>query len=169
MTHNQIEWWKLKETQRHNVVTEGISQNTLNESIRHNVQTEVQARNELLEQARHNQVSEAIGWGNLAETTRHNRESERLTWEVAVLDSNTRISVANIGAAATRDAAAINASATRYSAMLSNEAQHYAANKQQENVRLQNSNRFNIAKLQSDTSIFGSTISAGAGLAALFA
>lgn len=51
MTRNQIDFWNMKETSRHNVATES-------------------------EVARHNRVSEAVDLGNLQELSRHNLSTE---------------------------------------------------------------------------------------------
>lgn len=65
MTHNQIEYWKHKETSRHNVAEE-------TETNRHNVTTEQ-------ETGRHNRATEGIDLGRLAETKRHNLVTEGQT------------------------------------------------------------------------------------------
>lgn len=65
MTRNQIEYWNVQESKRHNVTTEGETQ-------RHNVATEY-------ETGRHNRVSESIDLGNLNESIRHNKTTETET------------------------------------------------------------------------------------------
>lgn len=62
MTHNQIEYWKLRETQRSNRVNEG-------ETKRHNIAGEAETN-------RSNIAHEVISAGTLAENTRHNKASE---------------------------------------------------------------------------------------------
>lgn len=119
MTRNQIEYWKLqeskrsnaaneRETARHNVATEGITQTHYErsdaESERHNRATEGIDISRLAEQSRHNRVTESqtdrqldiserqtteterhnragetISIAQLGETSRHNRASESLT------------------------------------------------------------------------------------------
>lgn len=107
MTHNQINYWNLKETERHNVVgenetarhnlavegetnrhnvaTEGIDLGKLNESIRHNKMSEGQEDLKIAETGRHNRVTEGISQGelgvkvgNLQEQIRHNQAAEQL-------------------------------------------------------------------------------------------
>lgn len=76
MTHNQIEYWKYREGNRHNIVTE-------NETRRHNVVGENIDLGKLNESIRHNKATESIGWdqnaierGKLSETQRHNQATE---------------------------------------------------------------------------------------------
>lgn len=101
MTRNQIEYWNMKEsgrhnvategeTERHNRATEGIDISKLTESQRHNLETERQGsidvatrRMSQQEAVRHNIVSEGQGAvdlnikaGQLAETQRHNTATE---------------------------------------------------------------------------------------------
>lgn len=95
MTQNQINYWNLKESNRHNVVTE-------NETNRHNVATEGIDLGKLNETARHNKVSEgqtdqslAIESGKLNETRRHNLQTEgqtnvNLGIQAGVLQENKR-------------------------------------------------------------------------------
>lgn len=65
MTRNQIEYWNMKETGRHNIVTE-------KETGRHNVATEKETN-------RHNLVQENIDLGHLNESIRHNKATETET------------------------------------------------------------------------------------------
>lgn len=65
MTNNQINYWNLQETKRHNVVGE-------TETNRHNVATETETN-------RHNVMTEKIDLGKLNETIRHNKAGEGLT------------------------------------------------------------------------------------------
>lgn len=103
MTHNQINYWNLQETNRHNVVTENetgrhnratesIDLGKLNESIRHNQRTEGQTdvslgieSGKLQETIRHNQATEGLSGADLnikadtlQETSRHNQTQERI-------------------------------------------------------------------------------------------
>lgn len=101
MTNNQINYAKLKEDQRHNVVTERIGQHQADssrmqaytgmlnwqEQARHNRAGEQQARSQLQESIRHNVADESYNLQQLAErkrsaqaqeaeTNRHNLETE---------------------------------------------------------------------------------------------
>lgn len=98
MTHNQINYWNLQEskrhnvegeketnrhnlategeTYRHNVSSEGIDISKLNETKRHNVQSEGIESGKLAEQQRHNIQTENVDISSLQELGRHNRESE---------------------------------------------------------------------------------------------
>lgn len=83
MTANQVNYSRLREDRRHNVVGEGETQ-------RHNVATEQLTRSQiglgfsnLAELARHNRQSEGLeqgkinlGFSQLGETTRHNQQQE---------------------------------------------------------------------------------------------
>lgn len=93
MTRNQIDYWTLQETKRHNQVSE-------QESVRHNRADEGETqrshraneelgRNNLLELSRHNQsvenetnrhnvAMESVEQGKLSETTRHNKATENI-------------------------------------------------------------------------------------------
>lgn len=64
MTQNQINYWNLQESKRHNVAGE-------QETNRHNVVTENETN-------RHNVATEGIDLGKLNETIRHNKASEGL-------------------------------------------------------------------------------------------
>nr|AMP18943.1 hypothetical protein [Otarine picobirnavirus] len=87
MTKNQIEYLKLRETQRANLVQEDLTRSrdsrsyeiglgTLAESQRHNRATEEQARVSLDETVRHNLAGETLTRGNLDESIRHNQAVE---------------------------------------------------------------------------------------------
>lgn len=103
MTQNQIAYWNLRESERHNLSTEQESKRhnivgeketyrhnitTEGETQRHNVMTENISIADLQERGRHNRATEAetyrhnvetenLGRDTLAETSRHNRETER--------------------------------------------------------------------------------------------
>lgn len=92
MTRNQIEYWNMKEsirhnkateqeTNRHNVQSETVDLGNLNENIRHNksVETETRRHNKVgeTESNRHNLETERQGRDVIAETGRHNLETER--------------------------------------------------------------------------------------------
>lgn len=79
MTHNQIDFVKYKEDQRHNQATE-------TETNRHNLQDEKYNFGSLAEATRHNKASEgigysnvALGYANLGELNRHNLASESIS------------------------------------------------------------------------------------------
>jgi hypothetical protein len=87
MTKNQIEYLKLRETQRANLVQEDLTRSrdsrsyeiglgTLAESQRHNRATEEQARVSLDEVVRHNLAGEKLSRGSLDESIRHNMATE---------------------------------------------------------------------------------------------
>lgn len=85
MTHNQIDYWKHKETQRHNVVSE-------TEENRHNVTTE-------RETAQHNRTTEGIDLGKLNESIRHNQATEGETnRHNLVTEGQTNVSLGYTGA-----------------------------------------------------------------------
>lgn len=65
MTGNQLRYWELQETKRHNVTGEG-------ETNRHNVVTESETN-------RHNVATENIDISKLGETMRHNKVTEGQT------------------------------------------------------------------------------------------
>lgn len=66
MTDIQIKYWEYVENARHNRVSEGISQGTLDESRRHNVVTENVSLLNLSELNRHNVQTEQVAWKNAA-------------------------------------------------------------------------------------------------------
>lgn len=87
MTKNQIEYLKLRETQRSNLAQEDLTRTrdsrsyeiglgTLAESQRHNRATEEQARVSLDETARHNLAGEQLTRSSLDESIRHNQAVE---------------------------------------------------------------------------------------------
>lgn len=108
MLQAQVNYWQLKENQRHNLVTETIQYSdvmskwanvelgyaTLGETHRHNVQTENLGWSTLEETHRHNVVSESQGWAsvgiasynadtnrfNAVESQRHNLVAENVSW-----------------------------------------------------------------------------------------
>lgn len=73
MTHNQIDYWKLQESIRHNRKTEDQTDVANQETYRHNVSYEG-------ETVRHNRATETVSQGSLAETVRHNQAAERVTF-----------------------------------------------------------------------------------------
>lgn len=97
MTSNQINYWNLQESKRHNVTTENETNRhnlvTEVETNRHNVATENIDLSKLGETKRHNLVTEGqtdkslgmqqqninLGYANLAEQSRHNQATENLT------------------------------------------------------------------------------------------
>lgn len=66
MTDIQVKYWVYREDKRHNLVSEGINQGTLNESVRHNVRTEDISLLNLSELNRHNVQTEQVAWKNAA-------------------------------------------------------------------------------------------------------
>lgn len=121
MTKNQIEYLKLRETQRanlsqeeltrkrdenahalglgnlaelgrHNLETERQAVANLSEVNRHNVETERQAVAVLGEQQRHNRALEQVEYGKLSETMRANREREQ--FNLKQLSETTRANLA---------------------------------------------------------------------------
>lgn len=74
MTGNQIEYWKLQEGKRHNIVTEKESERHNvageKETYRHNFATEGETN-------RHNRQTEQVDLGNLQESVRHNKTTEQ--------------------------------------------------------------------------------------------
>nr|AVX53628.1 putative ORF1 [Marmot picobirnavirus] len=79
MTHNQIEYWKMREQHRSNQANEG-------ETFRHNTVTEREAR-------RHNQAGEAFSLSNLSEVRRHNKAAE--AFNLSSLAEQSRHNIAN--------------------------------------------------------------------------
>lgn len=69
MTHNQIEFYKAKETARSNRANESETQ-------RHNTATEAVGFGGLRENARHNLAQEGINWYSNYETNRANQARE---------------------------------------------------------------------------------------------
>lgn len=87
MTSNLISYWRYKEDQRHNFVSEFLARDSLNETVRHNKESESISWSNLTETIRHNKAMESIsqqqiglGYANLAETVRHNQEQEKISW-----------------------------------------------------------------------------------------
>jgi inorganic pyrophosphatase/exopolyphosphatase len=102
MTRNQLEYWNLQETKRHNAATEGETgrhnvaeegetkrHNVMSESEmqRHNMRTEMQTDTNLLETQRHNIATEGYTKQSVAETQRANRASESIRREQNRLES----------------------------------------------------------------------------------
>lgn len=82
MTNNQINYWNLQETKRHNVVSEDeLKRHNIageSETNRHNVQQEYIGFGNLAETTRHNKATEGYSFASLAEATRHNKAAEAL-------------------------------------------------------------------------------------------
>lgn len=104
MLATQVQYWQYKEGQRHNLVAENQTQQSINESIRHNLQTEQIGWGNLAETTRHNKVSESIGWGNLSELTRHNQATEQIGRQQALAAWNSSIAARTSANAASRNA-----------------------------------------------------------------
>lgn len=96
MLQTQVNYWNLKELERHNRAMEAYNVGTLNESVRHNLATEKVAQGSLDESVRHNLVNEQFNWSSLAETSRHNLafEVETNRHNVATENENVRHNVA---------------------------------------------------------------------------
>lgn len=100
VTHNQIDYWKYKEeerhnlateedtdiqnreTNRHNVATENFNLMNLAEGKRHNLATEVELNRHNIqteqETNRHNVSTEQLGRDELNEAVRHNKSTESI-------------------------------------------------------------------------------------------
>lgn len=87
MTKNQIEYLKLRESQRANLAQEDLTRardqrsyliglGTLAESQRHNIASEQQAKASLDETSRHNIAGEQLSGKTLEESIRHNKAGE---------------------------------------------------------------------------------------------
>jgi len=80
MTTTQVDYWRYKEGQRHNVATETQARNELAETVRHNYVTEGETQRHNLvvegETNRHNLVTEGISLKEYKERKRHNLVSE---------------------------------------------------------------------------------------------
>lgn len=84
MTKNQIEYQKLKETQRSNRVGE-------KETGRHNLEVENQGQQQIDESKRHNRATEGVDLSRLAETERSNKAVESLrSRELAEISTHNR-------------------------------------------------------------------------------
>lgn len=96
MLQTQVNYWNLKELERHNRAMEDFNMGSLNENIRHNVATEKVAQGNLDESVRHNLVNEQFNWSSLAETSRHNIafETETNRHNVATESETVRHNVA---------------------------------------------------------------------------
>lgn len=99
MTKNQIEYLKLRETERANRANESLTQirdatnrelgfATLGETTRHNKETEAHNLRVLGETNRHNLATENYQIQMLGETIRHNQQSEQLEGRKIDLNQN---------------------------------------------------------------------------------
>lgn len=84
MTRNQIDYWNLQEQKRNNMVVS-------KESNRHNLATEGLTLQANMEQGRHNVATENLGMLNYQETSRSNRARENLQQQ------NINLGYANFG------------------------------------------------------------------------
>lgn len=80
MLATQVQYWNLKEAQRHNAAMETQAANELKETQRRNLEVERQGRDTIAENQRHNQVVEGTNWFNANENARHNKEQESIGW-----------------------------------------------------------------------------------------
>lgn len=89
MTHNQINYWNLQESKRHNVVTEtetnrhnvateNIDLGRLQETTRHNLATEGETNRHNVRTEGQTDVNLGLQQGTLSEVQRHNLASEQL-------------------------------------------------------------------------------------------
>lgn len=79
MTTTQVRYWELREAQRHNRATEGLTASQLTEAKRHNVVSEKQEDLRILETKRHNLETEYLTASEITEKIRHNQATELLT------------------------------------------------------------------------------------------
>lgn len=80
MLATQVQYWNLKETQRHNAAMESQAANELKETQRRNLEVERQGRDTIAENQRHNQEVEKTNWFSANESARHNKEQEKIGW-----------------------------------------------------------------------------------------
>lgn len=118
MTSNQIAYWSLLESTRHNKAGES-------ETKRHNIQTEDVAYRTLEETARHNSVNERVAIFNAEEAQRHNiaTETETNRHNVVSEDETARHNVAQ--EQLSKYATDMNFASSIYSANKSYEASKY--------------------------------------------
>lgn len=108
MLNVQVEYWKLQETKRHNVVAEELTRTELAEIARHNLATETETN-------RHNVVTEKQTDRQIRETIRHNKATEaigRTQAAAAMISANAAQRQA--GAAETNAAANLTKAVTSY-------------------------------------------------------
>lgn len=79
MTSNQIDYWKLVESNRHALATEEQARNELAENKRHSLRSESLSNKDIEEKIRHNRIGEGISRDDLSEKIRHDIRGEELT------------------------------------------------------------------------------------------
>lgn len=157
MTSNQIAYWSLLESTRHNKAGES-------ETKRHNIQTEDVANRTLEETARHNSVNERVAIFNAEESQRHNiaTETETNRHNVVSEDETARHNVAQ--EALSKYATDMNFASSKYNTDVmsrtslantasSNAAKIYAANLSYSASKYSSDTARRNAELQSRTNI----------------
>lgn len=123
MTNNQVQYWALRESARHNQEVEAQGRASIQETVRHNLVSEDQqwtslniSERNLVETMRHNLVAEDQQQQSINESVRHNKQSEaigfgqiRATVQAASISAGAAITSANIAAETTRRGQDINA------------------------------------------------------------
>lgn len=105
----QVQYWTLKETEKHNRATEDLGNRTLQETVRHNIVNEEETH-------RHNVATEDYYAGTLAETIRHNQQGEQLSLgslQVARQNADTNLYSAKVQAAKVANDYALGLDANR--------------------------------------------------------
>lgn len=131
MTSNQIEYWKLRETERHNRATERQSASDLQEQQRSNLANEQLANERNFQSAVGNTINMQLGQQRLAEERRANLAKEAATVKSQDIERQ-RVLISSQALENQRQIAQINASAQRYGATLNYAAQSHSL---AENVR----------------------------------
>lgn len=141
MTSNQIAYNVHLENQKHNRTTE-------TETNRHNLVTEGISRDELSETKRHNIFGEQVSYGNLLENQRHNRRSE----DLQKYDTKVKRQNAVTAYKGTKYAADANYAGTRYSADQHFRSTKYSADQSAAASRYASDRNFQAAKYGADSS-----------------
>jgi len=112
MTNNQVQYWSLRESARHNKEMEALQSFQNLETQRHNLETEQQGRTslnlterQLNENIRHNLVGEDQQQQSINEAVRHNQAQEQIGFG----QIQATIAAASMAAGATIRSAQINA------------------------------------------------------------
>lgn len=138
MTNNQINYWRLQEDARHNVVSE-------KESNRHNIATEKQSVTELREQIRHNKASEKL-------TKYSIKKSASTSLAAARISAAAHVTSARTSAAATLGAASTSAAAAKYGADQNLKSTYVNSGTTLQKTIGDNAAKVKIARIQSATS-----------------
>jgi hypothetical protein len=83
MTTLEVAYQTFLETARHNIVDEGIRQQSVDETVRHNTVWENQNQQSINELVRHNTVTEGQNQFQIEESARHNRVTEMIGFRQA--------------------------------------------------------------------------------------